>query len=356
VFVGGEFYYDDLWQADIPTVSTNGTYFLNGGTACLRVICDYLLDHGICEILLPSYLCPSILAPLEQTGMKWDYYQVNRDLSIDLDDLSGKLKNDQSIYLINYFGFPHSNKTISFMHNLSEVGITIIEDNAQAGFITPTIGEFAFNSIRKLAPYDGGYLTTANDIDRYLKRYSKITNRRLPVIRKYRKMLHPYLVSGIGNFDELDGLFHLSEKLYSEDGVIFGDEVERKHIEHLDWPRIKAKRRENYFHLLALIIDIPEIFPIFPALPEDSMPMGLPVYFSGVPRDLINDELGKAGIGLCIHWDDLKTDPRTNGNRLAVEMAGGMLTLQIDQRTSFDQLDYLAQKLMKAIISVRNSA
>ena len=245
------------------------------------------------------------LAPLEQTGMKWDYYQVNRDLSIDLDDLSGKLKNDQSIYLINYFGFPHSYNTVLFMRNLSEAGVTIIEDNAQAGFITPTIGDFVFNSIRKLAPYDGGYLTTANDIDRYLKRYSNIINRRLPVIRKYRKMLHPYLASGIGNFEELDGLFHLSEKLYSENGVIFGDELERKHIEHLDWLGIKAKRRENYIQLLALIKDIPEISPIFPALPDNIMPMGLPVYFCDVPRDLINEELGKAGIGLCIHWDDL---------------------------------------------------
>ncbi len=356
MFIGGEFYYDQLWKLDGPGISTEGMHFLNGGSACLTVICDYLIDHDIHKVLLPSYLCPSILSPFEKTGIAWDFYQVNRDLSVDLEDLSNKIRDKQAVYLINYFGFDHSEKTIFFIQKLRQEGICIIEDNAQAGFVHRPIGDFSFNSMRKLVPYDGGYLVTAKDVNSTLTRYPNKPNHRLPVIRKYRSKLYPYLIDGIGSFEELDGLFQLSEKLYSADGVIFGDETERYRIEHLDWIGVKAKRRENYTYLLSKIKDIPEIIPIFPNLPENVMPMGLPVYFSSVPRDLVNEELSKAGIGLCVHWDELLSDTRTNGNRLADEMTESMLTLQIDQRTTFEQLDYLAQNIKKAIRSVKSFA
>ena len=58
------------------------------------------------------------------------------------------------------------------------------------------------------------------------------------------------------------------------------------------------------------------------------------------------DELGNAGIGLTIHWDGLLSDPRLNGNRVAVDMASRILTLVIDQRTSHKQMDYMVQKLI----------
>ena len=86
------------------------------------------------------------------------------------------------------------------------------------------------------------------------------------------------------------------------------------------------------------------------------MPLGLPVYFSGVSRDLVYNELGNAGIGLTIHWEDILSDPRTHGNRLAVDMAHRILTLMIDQRTSHKQMDYLVLNLMKGIAVARQSA
>jgi len=79
------------------------------------------------------------------------------------------------------------------------------------------------------------------------------------------------------------------------------------------------------------------------------MPLGLPVYVSGISRDWLFDELGNAGIGLTIHRGGLLSDPRLNGNRVAVYMASRILTLVIDQRTSHKQMDYLVQKLINCI-------
>ena len=349
MFVGGEFYSDARWLMDSPTLSTAGSTFLNGGKACLIVIADYLLEHGINNILLPSYLCPTIVNTLERVGLGCEYYQVNPDFSLDLGDLDRKAAHARAVYFINYFGFLHPPEVRAYLACLRQKGVMIIEDNAQAGFPGHAIGDFIFNSLRKLAAHDGGYLTTALDVAPSIKKYLGRPNRRLPVIRAYRERLADYLYQGKGSHDELVKLYELAETCYEEDMAVEGDPQERQQIERLDWPGIKQARRDNYAYLLGLIAEIHELSPVFPALQEDNLPLGLPVYVSGVDRDWLFDRLGRAGIGLTIHWEELLRDPRLNGSQAAVEMAGKILTLVIDQRTSHKQMDYLAQNLSDCI-------
>ena len=351
--VGGEFYYDQRWMADKPTLSTENAHFLNGGRACLTIIGDYLIDHGIDRILLPSYLCPSILDALERTGLKYDYYQINENLSINLDDLSQKVQNYKAVYFINYFGFLHPPEVRDYLKTLKRNGTILVEDNAQAGFHDHPTGDFILNSLRKVVPYDGGYLITERDVEPYLTKYHGLTNRRLPVIRAYRQRLRDYLLNGTGSHKSLVNLYVRAEKYYASDVVVEGDPEERQQIKQLDWESIRQARRENYQYLLGLIASIPEIAPIFPALQENNMTLGLPVYLNGVSRDAVYEYLGDNGIGLFIHWEELRHDPRTNRNPLAVSMAGKMLTLATDQRTSRVQMDYLAAHLTKGIAKAK---
>ncbi len=345
LFVGGEFYYDDKWKTDLPSFPSEGTSFLNGGKACLTVICDYLRDHGISRVLLPAYLCPTIVDTIESCGLSCDYYDISSSFAIDTNDLERQLRDKQAIYFINYFGFSPSSDILNYLSELKHAGRIVIEDNAQAGFLTHVTGDFAFNSMRKLCPFDGGYLKTSHDIKPYLAAYTGRENRRLPLIRQYRSQLKDYLFEDIGNRELLQALFELAESYYVSDGVVLGDEQERQQIEHLDWSAIKRIRRQNYTSLLRLISGNKLISPIFPALQPDNMPLGLPVYVRDGLRDQLNEYLGENGIGLTIHWEDLLTDPRLNGNALAVEMTRNILTLAIDQYTNQRQLEYLAQKL-----------
>ena len=86
------------------------------------------------------------------------------------------------------------------------------------------------------------------------------------------------------------------------------------------------------------------------------MPMGFPIYFSGVSRDDVNNELGNSEIGLSIHWEDLLTDQRTNRNKIAVDMASNIITLNIDQRITSIQMDYLTRTLRDSIASVKEKS
>ncbi len=352
LFAGGEFYADEDWFIPTPTLQTGDMYFLNGGKACLTVIADYLIAQGIKSILLPSYLCPSILITLENRRLHCDFYRVQPDLSIDAADLRQKQSAGQAVYFINYFGFTQPPAVQHALHEMQQQGVIIIEDNAQAGFPVHSIGDFVFNSLRKLCPQDGGYLSTRFDMQPFIKPYRGLPNLRLPIIRSYRQKLHTYLLEGQGDFDELQRLFRSAEELYESELVVEGDEQERHCIEHIDWDAIRRLRRANYSYLLQTITDIPQVVPIFPKLQAETMPMGLPVYIRGVSRDRVNEELGKASIGLVIHWEELLHNPHTAANREAVEMANSMLTLVCDQRTSRAQLDYLVRELKRAVQAV----
>ena len=352
LFAGGEFYADNDWSAPTSTLQTGDMYFLNGGKACLTVIADYLIAQGIKSILLPAYLCPSILITLESRGLHCDFYRVQHDLSIDAADLRQKQSSGQAVYFINYFGFAQPPAVLRALQELQQQGVIIIEDNAQAGFPVHSIGDFVFNSLRKLCPQDGGYLNTRFDMQPFIEPYRGLPNRRLPIIRAYRQKLRAYLLEDKGDFNELQRLFRSAEELYESDLVVEGDTQERHSIEHMDWDAIRRRRRANYSYLLQAITDIPRVVPIFPKLQAETMPMGLPVYIRGVSRDRVNEELGKASIGLVIHWEELLHNPRTAAHKEAVEMASSMLTLVCDQRTSRAQLDYLVRELKRAVQAV----
>ena len=345
LFVGGEFYYDERWKLDEPTNPAEDMLFLNGGKACLTLICDFLRSRGIQHVLLPSYLCPTIVDTLEACGMRCNYYAVGADFSIDTQYLGQHLRENQAVYFINYFGFSPSPAVLAYLASLRQEQIFLIEDNAQAGFPSSSIGDFVFNSLRKLCPYDGGYLKSDHNLKPYLDAYRGQPNRRLPLIRQYRHQLRDYLLRDQGDYEALEALYAQAEAYYASDPMVLGDEGERQQIERLDWPAIKHVHRQNYARLMQLITGNRVITPIFPALQADNMPLGFPVYVQSGLRDQLNEYLGECGIGLTIHWEDLASDPRLQGQHLAVEMASKILTLTIDQYTDDDQLQYLAQKL-----------
>ena len=293
--------------------------------------------------------------PWNAAGWSYDFYQVNEDLSIDLKDFAQKAGAYRAVYFINYFGFLHPPEVRIYLKGLQKNGVLVIEDNAQAGFTDHPVGDFVFNSLRKLVPYDGGYLDTDLDIAAYLHKYQGRPNRRLTLIRDYRQRLYDYLIDGVGSYKKLVELYSRADRYYESDITVDGDPGEQAQIERLDWKGIRKKRRENYRYLLDLIAYIPEVQPIFPALQPANMPLGLPIYLNGVSRDAVYEHLGENSIGLFIHWEELRHDARTNGNTLAVSMAGRMLTLAIDQRTSQAQMDYLAETLAGGIQKVKRN-
>lgn len=141
-----------------------------------RTATIYLLEHCMKfgeddVLLLPDYLCLSIIVSVEAPHVKYRFYRINRDLSIDMEDLTSKLdEHVKGIYIIEYFGVPYEQEVVDELKRIrSERNIPIVEDITQTllsrdgkrmGF-----GEYLVCSTRKWMPMtDGGLLAARDDV------------------------------------------------------------------------------------------------------------------------------------------------------------------------------------------------
>lgn len=123
-------------------------------------------------ILLPSYIGISVregsgvLDPVCESGIDYDFYRVNEDLSAEIGDLELKIqsKNVKAIFVIHYFGIVQSD--MKYIRNLcNDNSIILIEDCAHCmpcSYERNDIGltgNFSLFSIHKVLPVkDGGIL------------------------------------------------------------------------------------------------------------------------------------------------------------------------------------------------------
>ncbi|MGE5592010.1 MAG: hypothetical protein ACM3ZA_15555 [Bacillota bacterium] len=131
------------------------------------------------EVLLPAYLCDTVIPPFRQRGLGVRFYDVRPDLSVDLADLSRRL-GDQTgqgriwaVLFIHYFGFLQPEPVRRFFADLRHRGFgagspLVLEDLTHAVWTDlpgGPVGDYAVASYRKFGlPFDGGFLW-ARDAD-----------------------------------------------------------------------------------------------------------------------------------------------------------------------------------------------
>jgi hypothetical protein len=92
-----------------------------GGYYSLLAIIENIIprfdDNSI--VLLPSYICPSILKPFRLRGLTYDFYKVDENLYINTDYLISKIDdNVKAVFFIDYFGVSQLDKIITVIEIL----------------------------------------------------------------------------------------------------------------------------------------------------------------------------------------------------------------------------------------------
>lgn len=339
--IGGEFWYDP--QLMNKTASKLPGFFLGGGQSCLYVICEYLKKVHVNNVLLPSYICPTLLDLFERQGLTYHFYEIHNDFSVDLSALANLLKADQAILFINYFGLSLKKNELKFFRLLKEEGHITIEDNVHDLNVGYT-GSFSFNSFRKFSPFSGGYLRTDYNITQIIKKM-KVHSNYFSTIRRARELKTAYVLKALGSENIYLDAFHSAEVLYYRT-VSSGDMVEMQNIKYLNLDAIKKKRIENYQYLLPKLQRIKAIEGIF-SNTEDRIPLGFPVYINTSLRDYLRLELMKQGIFLPVHWD-LRGEKRIHSS-YAKEISSRILTLVIDQRYTKEDMDRMICQIEKLL-------
>lgn len=347
--IGGEFWFDKKLFCDkVSNFRDLYAVFLSGGQSAIQFILDDIKFKSDEYVLVPSYLCPTILYSFQRRNINYMFYEINEDLSINLKDIEGKINSNKvkALFFIDYFGFYHADKTIEFLKSIKRDGVILIEDAVQMFWfkrMNKFIGDYIFNSYRKFLPIDGSIvLCNRHDEFNYMEdNYCKLMN-------KARTKKTRYVQNDIGKEEEFLNLFSIADKAYYERKNIIGmDDQSKKLLDKVDYKLIGELRRENYNYLYDILINFSNIKILFnKQLIEDNVPLTFPILIHN--RDSIRKKLRESFIYCPVHWD-VRNESWIDNFKKSKKISNSILSLPIDWRYNKEDINFLIKKIVKNI-------
>tara|TARA_B100000700_G_scaffold313928_1_gene399738 strand:- start:283 stop:1260 length:978 start_codon:yes stop_codon:yes gene_type:complete len=227
----------------------NKIYFSHGRVAFKYGLLDLDLDKNS-EVLIPSYICDSVIQPLRQLKIRYKFYELDSYFRINFTQL-GKLisKNTKAILKVNYFGQPDQIEL--FIEFCKKNSIFLIEDNSHGyggtykGKNLGTYGDSGFSSPRKILDklYGGVLYTTKknNNYEKYKlsqhqnKYFKELIINFLEKNKKYKNLIYKILNRNI----DYNDIYNYKEKEVID--YLLNKSLERKYDLH-DWSNEKIRR------------------------------------------------------------------------------------------------------------------
>jgi perosamine synthetase len=310
-----------------PLNGPHVTFFPYGRIALLQGLKLMRIQAGD-NLLIPTLICSSVVAPLNKLGVKVRYYDVDENLQPRLD--TAKTNSRTRAFLgVNYFGFGQDAELIADF--CARHGLYYVEDNAH-GFLSSTsrplgtFGDIAIFSQRKTVPLPNGGALLINERDladihganadglelRSKTSVSRFVLRQLALNFGFyagldiASLIRKFPPSRIGD-EENDLRGNLEPYSYLANWVLCRIDIERE----------KERRRKQFMACLEYSRDWSPRYvrPVFRELPAGVVPYAFPFRVSG--RTEFIDHLRRIGIW-CFPWPALpSTAPRT---RLSEEL------------------------------------
>ena len=350
VVIGGEYYYSPTMLFKKKKFDINNYLkkkypekffcFTGGGYYSIFKIIKEIGFKNYQEILLPSYLCPTILIPFRKRNIKYKFFKVKKNLEIDIEDLESKItKNTKAVFFINYFGFPPKEKEILFLKELKSKKIILIEDCVQSFFSNiELIGDYAFNSFRKFLPIDGSVIITDNIINKSCKSKSFTKYFFLKYIgQQLRRLSIDFKILDLSKI--FLKLFNMANKNYYLHSDVKFNWWNKLLLSKFDINLIKKQRLSNYKYLLNNFKNIAFYKNIY----DNIVPLGFPVLI-GKNRDFIKNKLIDNNIFCPVHWN-LSNEISKNKYFDSWYLSANIMTFPINENVTENEIIYLKQKL-----------
>jgi hypothetical protein len=329
--IGGEFQISvtDVLNAQNRHVMLPDVYAYSSGRAALYQILKYLKqEEKVSHILLPDYLCSSILVPIKVLGFDYSFYPIDEQLELEIGSFIELYKKGSATLLINYFGLKDLTSQIHAIRSVDENAI-IIEDDVQAYFeFKKPLGDvdFKFTSLRKtFAIPDGGLV----------KSKRKLTQTNTPnTFGQYKAAAGLLKSMREGNFDD-----HIYLELFEKGESLIDNELERgmsniaaRLLSTVDEEQVKSRRLSNAKYLIEKLAEI-GITPMLP-LQDDHVPLFVPILLTN--RDVVRRAMFQKKNFCPVHWPLEGMDVKRGKI-----MAEHELSLICDQRYNKTDMDLI---------------
>jgi dTDP-4-amino-4,6-dideoxygalactose transaminase len=284
-------------------------------------------------VLCPAYCCGHEIEPFLRRNVEVGFFNVDRRLEIDLDDLRRKLdERTRAILVTHYFGFPQNLEPVREL--CAGRDIVLIEDCAHSflsrdarGFLGET-GDLAVFSMRKTVPIPHGGALLANRFGTtrpplaspppaatwvkamhsweksLLARTSStaqlLASRLLLLLALPSSVAHRglKLMRAPGSRDSLDGSFGYDSRVLSWGMAPLALRI----LDNVDLEQVVDRRRSNFQILLEALGKDDSLRPLLGSLPEGVCPLTFPVVVSRGTK--LVQQLQARGIAATMWWNE----------------------------------------------------
>jgi dTDP-4-amino-4,6-dideoxygalactose transaminase/CelD/BcsL family acetyltransferase involved in cellulose biosynthesis len=334
--------------------SNNPIFLKNGRTALFHGLktCGFTTDE---IVLVPAYVCGSIINGVKAGGLKVQFYKIKENLEPDFDDLELKSKDARALLTIHYFGFPQPlDKILRFCE---EKGLLLIEDCAHSLFSKydekplGTFGTFSIFSLTKTCPLPDGGMLLLNNGKTVEAKEGKANYPILSTLSLLEKWVE--FKTGFSPRCYLLRNESLRNAYIKEDAkreIILNDRISTISLglfRMIKEEQITEKRRNNYQYYLERLDGQKKIKIFFRELPQGVCPVGFPILIE--ERDRVRKDLLKKKINLRTFWDILPEEVSPSEHPIAYELSNKILILPVHQSLGETHLNYTIQNLLSVI-------
>ena len=312
------------------------------------------------RVLLPSFLCSAVLAPVRELGAHAVYYSVGPDLSVDPGEVESLLQCDgaKAMVVIHFFGLPDP-RLGELLELAASRGIPVVEDCAHAlygrwnGRPLGSWGHAAVFSLAKTLPVPGGGILRLRDTEEFpmeppasaqgevrgiLRLMAYAIEARLPLSLRGRLLSSPHVRRAAYDRDAVrpvntqKGMGRLTRRVFSSSSP----------------SQIAELRRANFRYALTRICSLnpSNIRPIVSALPEGACPLGLPLLVEG-DREALRGWLYRKGLLLPAMWEVLPDGVPLDRFPDARYLRDHILLIPVNQGLSHRQIDRMVASLVE---------
>lgn len=370
-------------RTDIPSVLDAGVArFLTSGRVGIAWTLRLLGIGPGHKVLIPSYNCSSMVAPVQWCGAEPVYYRVSERLDIDLDDLERQLEPAVRLLMVtHYFGFPQQCEALRAF--CDRKGIALLEDCAHAFFGTyagrplGSFGDFAIASPMKFFPtLDGGCLVSArHSLDgvqlRMGGRAFQIKSLLTPLetaleygrLGTFGSILRPIMQAKDSLWRTLKTLRHgtaegpergssfapsSSEGGFGFDPMWFDTAMSggsRYVMFHTSWARLVKRRRRHYQRFAEALTGLSGCRPLLPDLPDGVVPYVFPLLLADHEQSF--PVLKQRGVPM-LRWDSLSTEAAAHCPQSAL-YAHALVQLPCHQELLDDELEWMIAEIRRTL-------
>lgn len=306
------------------------------------------------EVLLPSYLCESVVTPVEAAGARPVYYPVGRRLDVDASELHLAISpSTRAVVVIHYLGFPGPVQEVREL--CDRLGVALIEDCAHALYSRDgavpigSEGDLAIFSPWKSLPLPDGGLLRVNR--RGLT--AAVPEERPASGRTAARLAY----KALGSAEQLLGWSprlallerpELRQRMHEQVSagpveLLAGSELSWRLLQTARVAEVIERRRRNYTRLLDACRQLSWATPIFETLPDGVCPLGLPLVAEN--RDDWRDLLLRRGVNVRTYWEQLPPSVDSRQFPDAAWLRDRVLVLPVHQGLPSDGVEWLARLL-----------